>query len=816
MQTFWQDLRYGARMLLKNPVFAAISVVTLALGIGANTAIFSLLDALMLKPLPGVVAPEQLVWIGRTYDGRGFDGSSYANYRDHRDQNTTLAGLAVESRQQFHLGTDKTAERVSGALVSGNYFDVLGVKAAAGRLLQPSESEVEGANPVAVISERLWRRLFGAEQSVIGQTISLNSHPYTIVGVVAGFKGTSSLGEKTDVWIPVTMWRHGNPWMASIGADWLNSRSSTFLDWFGRLKPGVTVAQAQADLSGIAQRLAETYPETNGKTGVKVVAGIGLTPDDRGEVAVFTGIQMGVVALVLLIACANIAGLLLARTAGRQKEIGIRLALGAGRWRIVRQLLTESTMLSLVGGAMGAVIALWLNDWLHAVLPDQFNGQNMEIEFALDARVLGFTLGLSLLTGILFGLAPALQVSKPDLIRVLKDARRSFGRGNRARLRNALVVGQIALSLVLLVSAGLCVRTLRNARAIDVGFKYENLLTAKVDLGRQGYSEEQGRTFYSQLLERAASLPGVESASLALTVPLKGGSYGTSIALDNQKDINIRYNIVTPSYPDTMGIPLLLGRGIAKRDIDHAPRVAVINETFASRAWPNENPVGQHFKWKDGKAEFPIEVIGVVRDTKAANLFQNTSYMAYLPLAQKYDGGMTLHLRTSTKPEQLVAAVQREISALDKSLPIYSVKTLEQYLGAALFQQRIQATLISAFGLLALLLASIGLYGVLSYSVTQRTQEVGIRMALGAQRLDVLRLIIGQGLKLVALGLVLGLACSLAFTRVLRSLLYGVSATDPLTFAVTAVLLTVVALLACYLPARRATKMEPTVALRYE
>jgi predicted permease len=816
MSVLWQDLRYGARMLLKNPVFAAISVVTLALGIGANTAIFSLLDALMLKPLSAVVAPEQLVWIGRTYDGRGFDSSSYANYRDHRDQNTTLAGLAVESRQQFHLGTDKTAERISGALVSGNYFDVLGVKAAAGRLLQPSESEVEGANPVAVISERLWRRLFGAEQSVIGQKISLNSHPYTIVGVVAGFKGTSSLGEKTDVWIPVTMWRHGNPWMASIGVDWLNSRSSTFLDWFGRLKPGVTVAKAQADLSGIAQRLAETYPETNGKTGVKVVAGLGLTPDDRGEVAVFTGIQMGVVALVLLIACANIAGLLLARTAGRQKEIGIRLALGAGRWRIVRQLLTESTMLSLVGGAIGAVIALWLNDWLHAALPDQFNGQNMEIEFALDARVLGFTLVLSLLTGILFGLAPALQVSKPDLIRVLKDARRSFGRGNRTRLRNALVVGQIALSLVLVISAGLCVRTLRNARAIDVGFKYENLLTAKVDLGRQSYSEEQGRTFYSQLLERAAGLPGVESASLALTVPLKGGSYGTSIALDNQKDINIRYNIVTPSYLDTMGIPLLLGRGIAQQDSERAPRVAIINETFASRAFPNENPVGKHFKWKDGKAELPIEVIGVARDTKAANLFQNTSYMAYLPLAQKYDGGMTLHLRTNTKPEQLVAAVQREISALDKSLPIYSVKTLEQYLGAALFQQRIQATLISAFALLAVLLATIGLYGVLSYSVTQRTQEIGIRMALGAQRLDVLRLIIGQGVKLVALGLVLGLTCALAFTRVLRSLLYGVSTTDPLTFAVTAALLTVVALLACYLPAHRATKLEPSAALRYE
>lgn len=816
MNGLWQDLRYGARMLLRNPVFAAISVVTLALGIGANTAIFSMLDALLLKPLPGVVAPEQMVWIAQTYDGSGFSNSSYANYRDHRDQNTTLAGLAVESRQQFHLGTDKTAERISGALVSGNYFDVLGVHAAQGRLLEPAEAEVEGANPVAVISERLWRKHFDESQSGMGQTITLNSHRYTIVGVVAGFKGTSTLGEKTDVWIPVTMWRDGNPWMASIGADWLNSRSSQFLDWFGRLKPGVSVAQAQADLSAIAQRLAEDYPKTNGKTGVKVVAGLGLTPDDRGELETFAGIQMGGVALVLLIACANIAGLLLARTAARQKEIGIRLSLGAGRWRIVRQLLTESTMLALIGGALGAVVALWLSDWMHSALPDQFNGQNMEFEFGLDARVLVFTLGLSLLTGILFGLAPALQVSKPDLMRVLKDTRRSFGRGNRTLLRNALVVAQIALSLVLLISAGLCVRTLRNAKAIEVGFRYENLLTARVDLGRQSYSEEQGRAFYRELLERAGSLPGVESASLALTVPLKGGSYGTTVTPENQKDINIRYNIVTPGYMDTMGIPVLLGRGITEQDGERSPRVAVINETFASRAWPNENPVGKHFNWKDGKTEIQIAVIGVVRDTKSANLFQNTSYLVYLPLAQKYDGGLTLHLRTSTKPEALVAAVQREIRALDKSLPIYSVKTIEQYLGAALSPQRIQATLISGLGLLALLLASMGLYGVLSYSVAQRTQEVGIRMALGAQRRDVLRLVIGQGLKLVAMGLALGVACALAFTRVLKSLLYGVSATDPLTFVVVAVLLTVVALLACYLPARRATKLEPIVALRYE
>jgi putative ABC transport system permease protein len=815
MQTLWQDLRYGARMLLKKPGFTLIAVLTLALGIGANTMIFSALDALLLRPLPGIADQERIVQIGMTTNGQGFNSVSYADYRDYCDQNSTFAGIAAESEQQFHLGTDKTAERIKGALVTGNYFDVLGVKPAQGRLLQPSESEVEGANPVAVISQRLWRSQF-SEEPVTGKTISLNSYPYTIIGVAAEFKGTSPLDEKTDVWIPVTMWRRGNPWMARIGVDWLNNRGSDFVGLFGRLKPGVTLEQAQADLSTIAGRLAQSYPDTNAKRGARVFPGLGLSPADLKELRQFFGVQFGIVGIVLLIASANIAGLMLARTAARQKEIGVRLALGAGRWRIVRQLLTESTLLALLGGVLALIVAAWLGDGLRAMLPDENSDMQAELKFALDWRVLGFTLGLSVITGLMFGLAPALQSSKLNLLPLLKDSGGSSSRHSRTRLRSVLVICQIALSLVLLVSAGLCVRTLQNAQAINVGFTTENLLTAKLDLGRQNYSEEQGRVFYQQLLDRLGNLPGVEAASLASTVPLQGSSYGNSISIEGRADFNIRYNIVTPSYPDTMGIPLLLGRRFREQDDARSPRVAIINETFARYAWPNESPVGKFFKWKDRAGDQPIEIIGVARDAKSQDLFQSPPRIAYLPLAQKYDGGMTLHLRTSTRPEQLVAAARQEIRLLDPKLPIYNVKSLEQYRHDALSEKRIQAVLITGFGLLALVLASLGLYGVLSFNIAQRAHEIGIRMALGASQRDVLRLVVGQGIKLIAVGIALGLAGAFAATRVLQSLLFGVSPTDSLTFVAIPLMLLIVSLLACWIPAQRAAKVDPMIALRHE
>jgi predicted permease len=813
-----QDLRFGARMLMKQPGFTLIAVLTLALGIGANVAMFSLFDALLLKPPAGVADAERLVRIGQSSEGRGFNNSSFANYRDYRDQNTTLAGIAAESTQAFNLGTDKAAERVWGALVTGNYFDLLGVRAANGRLLQPDDA-TDGSDPVAVISERIWHKHFGTE-SPVGRSISLNAHSYTIVGVAAEFKGTSATDENRDVWIPVTRWRDGNPWMVSIGVDWLNSRGSQFLNLVGRLKPGVTLAQAQADLDIISQGLAQMYPQTNAKIGARVVAGLGILPEDRDELTQLAGILIGIVAIVLLIACANVAGLLVARSAARQKEIGVRLALGAGRLRIVRQLATESALLAMLGGALGALVAQWVSGWMIAMLPQSQNDMKARLAFALDWRVVGITLGLSMATAVLFGLAPALQCSKPDLISVLKEtpgASSGRGRANRLRLRNVLVTGQIGLTLVLLISAALCLRTLRNAQAINLGFAYENLLTARLDLGRQGYSEEQGRRFYSQVLERARSMPGVESASLALSVPLQGNSRGTTVSLDNGQEINIRYNIISPDYLNTMSIPLLVGRPFTEQDSAQSPLVAIINESFAHSAWPGDSPIGKYFKWKDRKVEKPVQVIGIARDAKGSNLFASVpGPTAYLPLNQLYDGGMALHLRTYGKPEQLVAAVQSEISAIDKRLPAYDVRTLEQYLDEALNQKQIQAQIIIAFGLLALLLASIGLYGVLAYSVSQRTHEIGIRMALGAERPDVLRLVVGQGMKLVALGLLLGLFGALATTQLLRSLLYGVGPTDPWTFGGVTLLLACVAFLACWLPARRATKVDPMIALRHE
>jgi predicted permease len=812
MADLWQDLRYGARMLMKRPGLTLIIALTLALGLGANTALFSLLDAMLLRTLPGIADAERIVQIGRTnFDtGEWFGPLVYPDYRDYRDQNSTFAGIAAESGQQFHFGTDKITERVKGALVSGNYFDLFGVRPAQGRLLQASDDEVEGAHPVAVISERLWRNRLGAEP-VIGKTISLNSYPYTIIGVAAEFNGTSRNKERTDIWIPMTMWRQGDRAMVQRDMDWLNNRLADFGQYYGRLKPGVTIGQAQADLSTIAGRLRQIYPETNAGRAVRVLAGFDMSPGDRREIGFLIGVLFGIVAIVLLIACANVAGLMLARASARRKEMGIRLALGAGRFRIARQLLTESAMLALLGGALAIVVAFWLMYWIRASLPDEMRDALWQIEFAPDWRVLSFTLGLSIATGLLFGLAPALQSSKPDLIPALKDSGGSFShRGGR--LRSALVVAQIALSLVLLISAGLCVRTLQNLQAVDLGFEAENMLTAKVDLGRQNYSEAQGREFYQRLLERVQSLPGVQAASLAIHVPLSRSGWGGVAVVDNQPLFSIYYHVVTPGYLDMMGIPLLAGRQFTEQDDTRSARVAIIDETFARQVWPNENPVGRLFK----RGHQTVEVIGVARNAKAMILEDDTTRAAYFPLAQQYKDDMTLHLRAATKPELLIAAVRQEIRALDPKLPIYDVKTIEEYRRDYLFKTRFQAALIGGFGLLALALASVGLYGALSYSVAQRTREIGVRMALGARTGDVLGLVIGQGVRLIAIGVTLGLAGAFATARVLKSLLYGVSLTDPLTFIVIPLLLTFVAVLACWIPARRATKVDPLVALRQE
>jgi predicted permease len=820
MGTVVRDAIYASRLLLKHPGFTLVAVLVLALGIGANATIFSIVNALLLRSVPGVVESDKLVMVGRTNDGQGFDTFSYPNYKDYRDQNSLLSGLATHNRTQIHLSTGGEPERVSSEIVSGNYFEVLGVKAALGRTLTSDDDLIPGESPVALISYSLWKRRFGSDPAIVGKEVSLNAHTFTIVGVTErGFAGTM-IGDPVEIWAPITMYRQADPMFAGAEEDFLKARDIVWLNVFGRLKPGAAIGQAQAEMSQIASGLEQTYP-TNKGMGVALAPGLGLDPQDRTDVRNFAGLLMAAVGFVLLIACANVANLLLARATARQKEIGVRMALGASRGRIIRQLLTESLLLAMLGGSAGLFLALWLNDLLLAIVPAEYMGFPLNLDLALDARVLAFTFIVSALTGMIFGLAPALQASKPDIVGVLKDSG-AAGRGStQARLRSVLVVGQIALSLVLMIGAGLFVRTLRNARAINPGFDPQHVLTARIDVGRQSYSKQQGRLFYQQLIERIESSPGVQAASLGIAVPLSGGSWRTRIRLEGRPAdgpmLPVDFNSVAPGFFETMSTPLSAGRDFTWKDNAEADRVVIVNETFARRAWPDENPVGQRLAMAEGRGMSPsMEVVGVARDGKYQTLFESPRAYMYLPLLQQVQAEATLYVRGAGNPSKLIGAVQHEVSLLDKNLPVFKIATMSALLDSSLAPQLLAARLIGVFGALALALAAVGVYGVMSYAVAQRTHEIGVRMALGAQVGDVLTLIIRQGMKLTIIGVVLGMVFAYALTRTIASFLYGVSATDPVTFAVISALLTGAALGACFVPARRAAKVDPMVALRYE
>lgn len=825
MHVIWQDLRYGLRLLLKSPNFTAVAVLIIALGVGANAAIFSFVNALLLRPLEAVTNPESLAQVLRTNDNSVSEIESFRDCRDFQEQNRTLAGIAMHWRATLHLSTGQEVERVEGALVTGDYFELLGVRPALGRLLAPMDVRAEGADSIVVLSHSLWRNRFGRDQGVIGRTVSLNGLSYTVIGVAAeGFRGVVT-GERADVWIPATMWRQADPEMADAATtwklDWFGMRDAAWLKAFGRLKPGVMIDQAQADLAAIAQRLAREYPETNQKVGVRLAAGLGLPPSARDRISRFVKLPTVIAGIVLLIVCANIAGMTLTRAVARQKEIGIRLALGANRWRIIRQLLAESLLLAIAGGLLGLFFGRWLGDWLRMSLPESYLSMPLKFEVAPDMRVFGFTLAITVLTGLLSGLAPAWQSSRLDLIPLLKDGPGGGGRVGRFRLRELLVVAQVALSLALLVAAGLCVRTLHNARAIDTGFDNDRVLTARIDLGRQNYTETQGQVFYQRLLERTEMTPGVEAASLALNMPLSGLQMVTRIFPEGRPPEGgrpqVSHNVVTPRYLETVGIQLLLGRHFSAQDNLRAPRVAIINETLARRYWPDENPIGKRFRFGVNSPDAPlIEIVGLARNTKVANLFAAPRMYFYLPLAQRHQDRMVLHLRTAGSPERMIASLRREVAALDRSLPVYDIKTLTDYRDAALTPQRLAALLISALGALALLLAAIGLYGRMSYDVERRMREIGIRMALGAQARDVFRLIIKRGVGLTLTGVGVGLVVAIALTRLIKVLLFGVSATDPLTLMAISALLIAVGTLACYFPARRAIKADPIKSLRCE
>jgi predicted permease len=812
METLLRDIRYGVRSLLKRPGFTAIAVVTLALGIGANTAIFSLVNTVLLRPLP-VPHPEQLVEVyGTFHNGADYTIQSYLNYKDYRDRNDVFSGLMAYRFAPMSVSHEGRNERVWGYLVSGNYFDVLGVQPFLGRYFLPEEDKTPSSHPVAVISYGCWQKRFASGRDVVGQNLVLNGHVFTIVGVTPkGFNGTE-IAYAPELFVPMMMAHEIEP-----GSSWLDSRDSDNLFAVGRLKPGLTTAQAESALRTITLQLAKEYPQENEGRGVRLLTPGLFIPDIRNSVISFSGVLMGVVALVLLLACVNMANLLLARATERRRELAIRLAVGASRARIVRQLVTESVLLSFAGGLGGLLLAAWINDLVASVkLPTDIA---LIFDLHLDWRVLTFALAVSLGTGIFFSLLPALQSSNPELVPALKDEAAMAG-FRRSRLRNSLVVAQVALSLVLLVCAGLVVRSLQVAQRTRPGFTPENAVALSFDLGLQGYTEEKGRAFQRELLQQTQSIPGVRSVALTSVLPLTLDYSYTSIYVEGQSttgSTNLPVavpNEISPGYFRTMEIPLR-GRDFTEQDDKEELRVAIINETFARRLLPGGDPIGRRFNFTGPDKPY-WEVIGVAADGKYNSLVEDPKAAFYRPLLREYSTNATLVARTFGDPQSALAALRQELQRRDPTLPLYNVQTLADHMSVPLFPFRMAATVLLSFGILAIVLAAIGIYGVMSYVVAGRTREIGVRIALGASRRDVLLLIIGQGMTLALIGLGIGLLSAMGATQLLTKILFGVSAIDPLTFAGVSLLLALVAALACYIPARRATKVDPLVALRYE
>jgi putative ABC transport system permease protein len=807
LEEFWQDLRYGARALLKNPGFTAVAVIALGLGIGANSAIFSVANSLLLRPLP-FKDPDKLVQVWETDLKRGNNSMSaaYPNFADWRNQNQVFERIAAYSDRTFNLTGGAEPERIQGAIISPDFFPLLGVKPLLGRVLLPEEDHPNKVSSV-VMSERLWRRRFNADPQVIGRTIKLDSESCTVVGVVADIEDLAELQKDTELWISIAH---------SSGFD---NRRGHYLGVLGRLKPGVTREQAQANMDRIAGALAAQYPDSNTDHGVRLVP---LQEQIVGDFRLALLVLLGAVLFVLLIASANVANMLLARAAGRRKEIAVRTALGAGRFRLVRQLITESLLLSALGGAVGLLLALWGVYLLVTFGPADLPRAR---EISVDGRALGFTLAVSLLTGIIFGLAPALQASRPDLNEALKESGRSAtgGAGSR-RMRSLLVVSEIALSLTLLVGAGLLIRSFLKLQAISPGFNPQNTLTMKISLRGPNYEKDEPViAFYDQLLDRVRALPGVQSVAIRSSIPLGLKENYADLAfavegrtLDPANRPVAFYNAVSPDHFRVMEIPVLRGRPFDGHDNQTARNVIIINETLARRHFPGEDPIGKRMTLNDDnpKEEDWATIVGVVKDTKPRRLIGNPVREMYMPFAQQPRQSMALVIRTTSKPEDVAAAVRREAQTLDRNQPVHSVRTLESVVSETVSAPRFRAFLLGVFAIVALILAMVGVYGVMSYAITQRTHEIGIRMALGAGGADVLKLVIGYGMSLTFAGVGIGLVASFALTRVMSQLLFRVNPTDPLTFVAIPLLLILVAALACCLPARRAMKVDPLIALR--
>jgi predicted permease len=836
----WQDLRYAARMFRKHPGFAAAAVLTLALGIGANTAIFSLVNATLLQRLP-VVDRERLVYVHRGDLGGVF---SYPLYQALRDANQVFEGFGAWSSIAVSLNADNTTELVNGAIVTGNLFDVLGISAGQGRLLSPSDDVNPGAHPVAVISHDLWQTRFGGRPDIVGRDIRLNGHVFTIVGVTpAAFPGPQ-LGSVRHLYVPMMMQAIVRP--SGVGEqdqDLLKDRrrrtdgargpTPSWLFGLGRLKPGMRLEQARAELATLATNYERTFDPSDPPELVAVVPLDEGDPRQRQRLQGVALLLGGVVAAVLLIACANIANLLLARTASRRRELAVRLAIGASRARLVRQLLTESVLLSSTGGVIGLALA-WAVVQSFQATPPPPGSLPLTIEFSIDQRVLLFSLMLSFLTGIVFGVVPALKASRPNLVPTLKDASAETDeRGRRFSLQKTLVIAEVALSMLLLIPAGLFVRSLQAARAIDPGVDVEQLIAAPLNINLLRYTTAKGREFYRQVVERVERLPGVEAASVARVPLMTGRGRVSGLMVEGRQGYSedfvsaegpavvtvdptlINTNVVGPRFFATLGIPLVIGRDFSEQDVEGGLRVVIVNETTVKMHFGGDNPVGKRVSFGGPKGPWR-EIVGVVRDSKYAALAEAPLAVAYVPIAQNHQPSMTLYVRTSVPPASLISVLRREIQALEPNLPVPNIRAMTDTIGASLYAARMGAWLLAVFGSLALLLAAVGIYGILSFSISRRTREMGIRLALGAEARNVFLLVVRDGMLLVSAGIIIGLAGGLAGARSLASFLYGVPTSDAPTFAAMTIILTAVALVACVIPARRAMQVNPITALRYE
>ena len=824
MHALLQDARFAARRLRRSPLFTTTAVLALGLGIAANTAIFSLIDALLLRPMPGVNRPNELVVFERRQAGQLLGNMSYPDYLDYRGQLRSFSGLAAEADARVSFTAGGASERAAAALVSGNYFAVLGARPAAGRLLSAAD-EIDGGPAVAVISHTFWKRAFAGDPRAVGSAVRLNGQAFTVVGVAP----PKLLGTRTqfqpDVWLSITQQPAAMPRM-SPGT--LNNRASGWLRIFGRLQAGTHLAAAQAEVTTVASRLARAYPATNHTRTVTLVPGLGLDSDDRAEMGRLLGLLLTCVGLLQLIACANVANLLLARAVARRREVAVRVAMGAGSARLVRMFLVEGALLAACAGLLGTLLAPVVAQLAVSANQDAYTMRGVDVQ--LDLRVLAFVLALTFISGLLFAMAPARRAARVDLVASLKDGSAGAGR-SRSRLRGVLIAAQIALSLVLLAGAGTGIATLWQALGANPVAHPEEVLLGSLDLDVQGYSPDKAMLFYQALLDRVRALPGVGSASLGSTIPPEEFFARRAIFRAGEEpplkdfpgrefEMGLRVDTaaIAPGFLRTLGIPLIAGREFGERDRADSLRVGMVNERLAQRFWPGKNPIGERVAAPEfsGPARPPVTIVGVMQDAAVRSLAGEVTMQLYLPIAQEPDGRATLIVRSNAGAARMSGALRDAVAGLDASVPLFAVKSMPEHIAASLWRQRMAAGLLGVFGALAVALASMGIYGVAAHSVSQRTREIGIRMAIGARREHISGLVIREGMAWVLAGAAAGLPTALLATQAMQKGIPGVRPFDPWILAAAVALLGAVSLLASYLPARRAARLDPMVALRWE